>query len=142
MVINGNVTSNNDEITRHIKDFYTDLYNQRKEEPGEMELNNILSGLPALNDNEAQIATSQISILELTETIKHCTDSSPGPDGIPYSILKLVWPTYSKILLNAWNYSQETNITKRLWHKKWRKARGCSQLYSVRVSNGAFNEKH
>ena len=41
----------------------------------------------------------------LRETLHTCKDSSPGPDGIPYSYLGLLWPSYGKLLRDAWTYS-------------------------------------
>ena len=41
-------------------------------------------------------------------TLDTCEDSSPGPDGIPYSYLKALWHTFGGLIANAWNYSQRT----------------------------------
>ena len=37
-------------------------------------------------------------------------DSSPGPDGIPYSFLKHFWPVIGPIILKAWAYSLEQGV--------------------------------
>ena len=49
-----------------------------------------------------------ISIDELAKTLATCADSAPGPDGIPYSVIKAVWQTFGRILLDTWNYSLST----------------------------------
>ena len=45
---------------------------------------------------------------ELREVLHSCSDSAPGPDGIPYSILGLMWPAYGPLLVDAWNHSLRT----------------------------------
>ena len=41
-------------------------------------------------------------------TLKSCADSAPGPDGIPYSVIKLTWNYFGKILIDSWDYAQNT----------------------------------
>ena len=53
---------------------------------------------------------NQISLEELLTTLKSCTDSAPGPDGIPYSLIRLTWPIYGPLLLNSWDYSLKMGI--------------------------------
>ena len=55
--------------------------------------------------DESRELTKPISLAELTSTLHTCRDSAPGPDGIPYSILGLLWPIYGNLLLDAWNHS-------------------------------------
>ena len=42
---------------------------------------------------------------ELWSTLNGCSDSAPGPDGIPYSVIRGLWPELGPVLLEAWNYS-------------------------------------
>ena len=53
--------------------------------------------------------SSPITAEELRSTLQSCRDSAPGPDGIPYSIIGLLWPVFGAILTNAWNYSLTTS---------------------------------
>ena len=57
---------------------------------------------------EAQNITGQITLNELYETLCTCDDSAPGPDGIPYSVIKLSWSYFGPCLLNSWNYAKTT----------------------------------
>jgi hypothetical protein len=50
----------------------------------------------------------ELSLAELSETLKSCKDSSPGPDGISYSVYKKFWDLSGPIILNSWKYSLET----------------------------------
>ena len=61
-----------------------------------------------LSGDEGQSVSEPISIDELAKTLATCADSAPGPDGIPYSVIKAVWQTFGRILLDAWNYSLST----------------------------------
>ena len=51
---------------------------------------------------------SPLTLGELYNTLKSCSDSAPGPDGIPYSLIRLTWSTYGPLLINSWNYSYTT----------------------------------
>ena len=42
---------------------------------------------------------------ELATMLDSCQDSAPGPDGIPYSLLKLLWHLLGPLLFEAWTYS-------------------------------------
>ena len=42
---------------------------------------------------------------DLYSTLQTCSDSSPGPDGIPYSLIKFTWSQIGPLLLNSWNYA-------------------------------------
>ena len=70
--------------------------------------NDFLSNIsPISGDSEREI-TRQITEEELRATLQSCQDSAPGPDGIPYSIIGLLWPAFGPLLTNAWKYSLET----------------------------------
>ena len=49
--------------------------------------------------------TEELTLEELTATLKTCADSAPGPDGIPYSFLKHFWLEIGPVILDSWNYS-------------------------------------
>ena len=46
-----------------------------------------------------------LTLEELTETLKTCADSAPGPDGIPYSYLKRYWDDFGQVILDSWHHS-------------------------------------
>ena len=47
-------------------------------------------------------------MLDLHKTLLTCKDSAPGPDGIPYSLIKLTWNYFGPLLINSWQYAIET----------------------------------
>ena len=61
-----------------------------------------------LDDDVAAPMGSSLTIEELELTLKTCSDSAPGPDGIPYSFLRHFWSDIGKIIVDSWNFSLET----------------------------------
>ena len=55
---------------------------------------------PISDEDDADIA-KDITRQELLSTLQTCKDSAPGPDGIPYSIIKLLWPLFGDTLKDA-----------------------------------------
>ena len=52
-----------------------------------------------------RIVGNQLMLAELETALMSCVDSAPGPDGLPYSFLKITWNTIGLVLLVAWNFS-------------------------------------
>jgi hypothetical protein len=57
----------------------------------------------------AESLTKELTKEELYETLRTCSDSAPGPDGIPYSYYKHLWHIFGDVLVNAWKESTEQN---------------------------------
>ena len=64
--------------------------------------------MPQLQKLQIDRINSEIIQDELLTTLKSCADSSPGPYGIPYSIIKLTWSIFGPTLTNSWKYALET----------------------------------
>ena len=64
---------------------------------------------PVSEDAENSIV-KDITVDELWKTLGTCTDSAPGPDGIPYSILALTWTTLGPLIADAWRQSLQSGI--------------------------------
>ena len=97
-------------IEREIVRFYKSLYENYDKDAVEVlrEDDDFFSELDSLsNDAETQII-EPLTLPELTKTLQDSRDSAPGPDGIPYSILGLLWYSYGPILCEAWNLSLTT----------------------------------
>ena len=45
---------------------------------------------------------------ELLSALWSCTDSAPGPDGIPYCVYEKLWEIAGPIILSAWEFSCTT----------------------------------
>lgn len=97
-----------------VEEFYQKLY-----EKGSSKLTNAANLKPFLRNLEKLDAVNideinkPLTISDLRNTLNSCRDSAPGPDGIPYSIIKLTWNFFGPILLDSWNYA---NLTGNLTH--------------------------
>ena len=90
-------------IEEKIRNFYKDLY---ESVPASVEENDhLFRHVVEVAPEEAARATESLTLDELSGTLKMCSDSAPGPDGIPYSFLKHFWHSFGPALLSAWNYS-------------------------------------
>ena len=94
-------------IETKIQEFYKNLY--ESVEDGVEDNANLFRNIDRVQDDEAAQLMEALTIEELTTTLKSCADSSPGPDGIPYSFLKHFWTEFAPVLLESWNYSMTIN---------------------------------
>ena len=102
----GNQISNEDEIEKEIVSFYKNLYEVYDQ--SELRINddpNFFDNIESLSDLDGQAVSEPITTEELAKTLATCADSAPGPDGIPYSIIKASWSIFGPILTDAWNHS-------------------------------------
>jgi hypothetical protein len=90
-------------ITMLIKNFYSNLYNEKESIIEEEE--EYLKDLPQLSNEDRNNLDCEITLEELEITLKDRKDSAPGPDGIPYSMYLHFWNKLEPILLNAWKHS-------------------------------------
>ena len=97
------------DLEQYVSNFYNQLYNQPSIRASNEDKNELLSRLDPLNDGEVQNIMSPITIENLRLTLKNTQDSCPGPDGIPYSYLKVTWDWFGPALLKAWEHSLGTN---------------------------------
>ena len=90
-------------IEELITKFYKDLY---ESVPEQVETNDeFFRNVRPVEQNEADEMVAPLTLEELTATLKTCSDSAPGPDGIPYSYLKHFWDELGPVLLSSWQYS-------------------------------------
>ena len=106
--VNGEIISDPEDIEKSILDFYKKLYEDAgvtvKED--DQDFFNLIEPISGEVDEEIAVP---LTLGDLRTTLDTCADSAPGPDGIPYSFIKLLWPTFGKILCDAWHYSLERN---------------------------------
>ena len=103
---NGVVTSQA-AIMDHIVNFYSDLYSSKDTNEN---YDALLSDLPKLSEEERTNLDSKITLKELEVTLRSCSETAPGPDGIPYSVYKSLWQQLGPYLLDAWEYSKRVGI--------------------------------
>ena len=102
---NGDKITSEQGIEEEIVDFYKNLYETYDESIVTQDDNEFFNNLPTISGAGEASICERITVDELRTTLQTCKDSAPGPDGIPYSIIGLLWPTFGPILCNAWNYS-------------------------------------
>ena len=95
------------DIENEIRTFYKDLYEKVSTD---LETNDdIFRNVDPVGQAEASTMEERLTIDDLEKTLMTCSDSAPGPDGIPYSFLKHFWKDVGPALVNAWNFSLDTN---------------------------------
>ena len=106
---NGNKVANGQrELEELVKEFYEQLYSKDDGLNDNCDL--YFPDCRELNRNEREAIDTVITLEELEKTVKSCSDSSPGPDGIPYSVYKKLWGVVGPYLLESWLYSREKGI--------------------------------
>jgi exonuclease III len=89
------------------KNFYSSLYSRSPPTNNSTLLNKFLENSPTMDPAISENLEAPISIDELKKSLKTCKDSSPGPDGIPYSFYKSFDDLLLNPLLQSWHYSLE-----------------------------------
>ena len=64
LLIDGNITKDDQEIEAHVKSFYQDLYNQKRPAQDQNLITEMVSKLPTLDDQEADRALQTITVLD------------------------------------------------------------------------------
>ena len=94
------ITKDSEQIKQMVQDFYRNLYERG-------DVNSTTDGSAFCSNMNLVSAESKLNILkplttdELLCTLKTCSDSAPGPDGIPYLLIKLTWSLYGPLLINS-----------------------------------------
>ena len=103
---NGDLITDPQKVEEEIVKFYRTLYETQHVvlEDDDSFFNDIQS-IPGQSSSDI---IRPITVEELRATLHSCVDSAPGPDGISYSILGAIWPTFAPILCEAWNHSLRT----------------------------------
>ena len=101
---NGNETfTGQEQVTKGVSSFYRELYSEKV--PTGMNDSKFYEHCPKLSEDQKRNLDKELSIKELRDALATCTDSAPGPDGIPYSVYKTYWKISGPIILAAWKYS-------------------------------------
>ena len=107
--IDGNLINDPQQINKYVEQFYSNLYGKGdKSLINEGKLESFLNNLGVVPDEKIQELDRKLTVDELYNTLKSCSDSAPGPDGIPYSLIKLTWNHFGKLLLDSWHYAEDS----------------------------------
>ena len=99
----GSLVETETEIEAEIVTFYKKLYEEKKNVTNQDDL--FFDQVDPISDEEDIWITEPLTVESLRDTLHTCQDYAPGPDGIPYSYLGLLWASFGKILCDAWNFS-------------------------------------
>ena len=91
-----------DEIVRFYRKLYEDYTTVIADSSSDADFFN---NLTPISGADSDCVTKEITENEMATTLASCKDSAPGPDGIPYSILRLLWYSFGTILCESWRYS-------------------------------------
>ncbi len=106
LMINGIENSNEDVIKREVETYYQNLYNHGHNVNIEQ---NFLENMFTVEQDINDAINSPLTLNELWLSLKSLKATTPGPDGISNTYLKKLWDIFGPILLEAWNYSLQTN---------------------------------
>ena len=106
----GGEVSEPKEIEEEIVTFYKKLYENYDSNDLQVleDDDDFFNHLQSISDDAQQDIVRPITLADVTATLMTCVDSAPGPDGIPYSIIRTVWSTFGPLLCEAWNHSLVT----------------------------------
>ena len=109
LTVNGVEVTDLTTINNEIETFYRSLYEKGDSKiVNESKLNDYVK-IQKLENEKICKMNLPIAKEDLLQTLNSCSDSAPGPDGIPYSLIKLTWNYFGDLLIKAWNFSKETN---------------------------------
>jgi len=99
-----------EEVKKCIKEFYQELYSAKSTTI--INEDSFYKNCPKLSPENKKFMDEKIALNDLSNALKTCKDSAPGPDGIPYIVYKTFWNLTGQTILDAWNYSMITgNLT-------------------------------
>ena len=104
---NGTELKEPEEIEAAIRDFYKRLYEDTSLGLDDNDV--IFRNIEPVSPEAASVMEERLTIDDLEKTLATCSDSAPGPDGIPYSFLKHFWNDVGPCLIRSWNHSLDTN---------------------------------
>ena len=103
----GEVTTDNAEIQRIIKDYYEQLYGNQRDNLEEMDRFLEKFTLPRLNQEEIEVMNNPITSTEIEAVIKNLSKNKiPGPDGFIGEFCQTFRKELMPILLNSFKKLQ------------------------------------
>ena len=104
---NGAEITESKDIEEKIRFFYKELYETVIDE-NEVANDDLFRNVQQVPAEGSARMREDLTLSELETTLRTCSDSAPGPDGIPYSFIKHFWADFGPVLLASWKHSLET----------------------------------
>ena len=112
--VNGKIISNQNEILNEQKNYYENLYNEKKQNDSEYNFYDE-NKITKLSENEKLLCEGIITEKECTDAIREMKNGkSPGSDGINVEFYKIFWNHIKKDVIESMNYSFENNVLSQL----------------------------
>ena len=105
--VDGRNVQESDEISSEIVKFYKNLY-ENYERIETADDSDFFRKIVPMSEGDEGKVVEPMTLEELRKTLHTCKDSAPGPDGIPYSVIGLLWSSFGPILLESWQHSLAT----------------------------------
>ena len=91
------------EIVKFYKNFYENIPNADVlTNDSDVNFFDSIAGTDSGTENRV---TAPLTETEMLATLRNCSDSAPGPDGIPYSFILALWPIMGSLPLASWNFA-------------------------------------
>ena len=103
------VATGQKELETLVTGFYANLYDSKDNLSTNYE-NFYPTGLTKLNEVDRSGLDQPLTLEELHKTVKTCSDSAPGPDGIGYRFYEMFWDCLGPLSLKSWEYSKAIGI--------------------------------
>jgi hypothetical protein len=99
LICNGTSITESKMIDQEVNQYYDKLYNNNLDISTTD--HSFLDRMFTLQNNEATLVNSPITLAELWSTLKPLKDTTPGPDGISYAYLKKLWDIIGPLIVSA-----------------------------------------
>ena len=104
----GSTTTDPEKIKLEIVRFYKKLYENYEKNNADNADEEFFDEITPINETNQALISAPVTKEEVFRVLRTCKDSSPGPDGISYSIWQNLWEEASPILMESWNHSLST----------------------------------
>ena len=96
----GEIIRDENLIEEEIVNYYKNLYEDFEDIVSDND-DNFFNHISGIDRQKGDDVTRLLEEAELRKTLETCSDSAPGPDGIPYSYIKVLWSIFGTLMVEA-----------------------------------------